>query len=109
MVRAGMSLVEVTVAFLLAGIGMSAVTAASTGAVRIARRAQSITLATARAASIADSLVTSARPSADSVRLAGQVVAWTVTQAGSGIHRITVHIDDMQFQVVTGPVIPELR
>jgi len=88
MVRAGTSLVEVSVALVLAGIGVSAVASAGNAAARLSRIAAGGTAAVVIAGDVLDSLIAESAPTSGGAQRGAYRLEWTATPEPIG----TVHI-----------------
>jgi Tfp pilus assembly protein PilV len=88
MVRDGTSLVEVSVALVLVGIGVSAVASAGNAAARLSRTSSVGTGALMVAGDVLDSLVALPVSASGETRRGGYQLEWTTTPGRSG----TVHI-----------------
>lgn len=115
MVRTGTTLVEVIVALVLAGIGLSAIARAGHMAARLSVRAQAMTSALAHAGAIADSLAAVGTVRTDSVRVDGVSIRWNVEETtGRGTQHVLLRTavpgqrDTFAFRLLVGPAIPEL-
>ncbi len=107
-----MSLVEVAVALVLLGAGVSASATAGTAAVRMSTRAQASSLAIARAGSIADSLADVEDVRADSSQDAYGRFAWTVQPSDDAAVRVDLRVviagtrDTLLFPLIAAPAMP---
>lgn len=114
MVRSGTSLVEVAVALVLAGIGISAVAQAGNAALRLSRQARTMHALVAHVGSIADSLASTTDLRADSMRLDPIRLSWTVEAPdAAGVARILLHATDggrdtSRFQLLSSPRLPRI-
>lgn len=114
MVRSGTSLVEVAVALVLAGVGISAVAEAGNAALRLSRQARTMHALVAHAGAVADSLASTPDPHADSLRLDPILLAWSV-EAGDadGVARILLRATDggrdtIRFLFLASPHLPRI-
>lgn len=114
MVRSGSSLVEVAVALVLTGVGISAVADAGNAALRLSRQARTMHALVAHAGVVADSLASATDLRADSARLDLITLAWSVeTESAVGAARIRIRATDggpdtLRFDVLTSPRLPRI-
>jgi Tfp pilus assembly protein PilV len=92
MVRDGTSLVEVSVALVLAGIGVSAVASAGNSAARLSRISSAGTAAVMIAGDVLDSLTAEAAPASGETQRGAFALEWTATPDQSGTVRIRLRV-----------------